>query len=95
MDDEFPFEAPDQGYESTFHFEAKKDDANWISKWEKQFYIKVRGKYYGRIFVQIYAFWEPPPTGIVIKSFINPTGSRNLEYDPRQSISAENSFPPE
>jgi hypothetical protein len=92
--DELAFEAPEEGYQPRLVFEAKKESEDWLPVLRQQFYIKVRGKYFGRINIDLSASGEPPPTLLTLDSAINPTGSRNLEYDDRQSVSSENYFPP-
>lgn len=92
--DEFAFEAPEEGYQQRLVFEFKKENEDWLPLLRRQFYIKARGKIFGRLNIDLSASGEPPPTLITVESSINPTGSRNLEYDERQSVSTDNFFPP-
>ena len=76
QNDEFPFEAPENGYESVIEFQFRKGEANWAEGIKKDYYIK---------------FGNPPRYGLLnLKTLIemegarftyaiNPDGSRYLE----------------
>jgi hypothetical protein len=74
-DDEFPFEAPEFGYQSTIEFRFKSDDPNWGKPLRGQFYI-VFGQppKYGRINIE-----TAVDRGVYLGYVINPNGSRYLE----------------
>lgn len=93
-DDEFPFEAPKDGYVATAQIRVQATDSDWTPDKQISFYLKSRGKY-GRVTLNFRTGSSKPKTGFGFQSSINPTGSRNLEYDYRQSTSTENHFPPE
>jgi len=84
--DEFPFEAPVDGYQSVMKFNFQKDNPDWTTEITTNFYIKFGNPpLYGRIQVQ---------TGIsygeaIFTYAINPSGSRNLE--PVQAASSADS----
>lgn len=73
--DEFPFRAPESGYQSTIEFRFKNDDPNWGKSLRKIFYI-VFGQpaKYGRITIE-----TAVDMGVISTYAINPSGSRNLE----------------
>lgn len=74
-DEEFPFEAPESGYQPVVEFNFKAGDTNWTEDLKKSFYIVFgRPVKYGRIDVET-GMRQP----IYLRYAINPTGSRNLE----------------
>ena len=90
--EEFLNLAPETGYQP--HYEVHMSPTDNVNV-RKQFYVLSRdGKTYSRIQVFI-----NPVVGdkavFEIKSFVNPTGSRNLELDPRQYTSTDDQFPPQ
>jgi len=80
--DEFAYLAPESGYTSSVIIDMPMTSKDWISTIEKQFYLKLHdGKYFARVNLRLPTDFEPPPTALKIESWLNPTGSRNLEYD--------------
>ena len=80
QDDEFMRSAPEAGYAPVWSVTVLRDDPNWISMLEKQFYVSLQnGKQYGKIIVRLNTSYQPPPTGLTIDVAINPSGSRSLE----------------
>ncbi len=79
-DDEFKFLAPESGYER-IEIEKSKDDPKWKTDWGYRFYVKSRGgKNFGRIEAEIIPKYSQN-AAISMKYCLNPSGSRNLEYD--------------
>jgi hypothetical protein len=75
QNDDFPFEAPEEGYEPVVEFQFHREDANWTTILQKRYYIAFgRPRRYGRLEVE-----TALERGIRIQYAINPTGSRNLE----------------
>jgi hypothetical protein len=73
--DEFPYEAPESGYQSTIEFKFKTGETNWTESIDKTFYIAFGNpRRYGRIHVE-----TTISTGTILTYAINPDGSRNLE----------------
>jgi hypothetical protein len=74
--DEFPFEAPQDGYQSVVQFDFQSGNPDWTTDIKTNFYIEFGNPpVYGRLQVQ---------TGIsygdaILTYSINPSGSRNLE----------------
>ena len=74
--DEYPFEAPDNGYQSNVQLDFQKDSTNWTTGFNKSYYFR---------------FGNPPIYGVVrvetaltdaavqLTYAINPDGSHNLE----------------
>lgn len=74
--DEFPFEAPESGYQPIVQFDFQQGQTNWTTGFKKDFYIKFGNPpRYGRFQVQTDISYG----GAIITYAINPTGSRNLE----------------
>lgn len=82
--DLYPNEAPDRGYQ-TVSMHMPVDAKNWSASAIQTYYV-YDGKHYGRLAVNVMADYQPPPTHIEFEAFINPSGSRNLEYDPAKAI---------
>jgi len=83
--DEFPFLAPEDGYATTDEWAI--EEQNWSEQVEKQYYVKLRDGKFGRVTVRIIG-----TTGgyIRLTSLVNPSGSRNLEFDETKVIEASN-----
>ncbi len=76
QNDEFPFDAPETGYQSVLTFHFNRDDAHWSREIKKGYYIVFgRPPRYGWLTVQTAIGWG----GVRLEYAINPTGSRNLE----------------
>ena len=75
-DDDFPFEAPDSGYEQSFEWYSAADGTNWQGRLKKQFYVKFGNPpRYGRLEIE-----TPALSPVVYLEYaVNPSGSRNLE----------------
>jgi hypothetical protein len=69
-------------------------DENWTPDFIISFYFKSRGNF-GRVTLEFRTGSDKATTGFSYHSLINPTGSRNLEYDYRQITSTDAHFPPE
>ena len=90
VNDVFPYLAPETGYQTFFETNMAAGVPDWKESLEKTFYVKLRnGKMYGRMSIRVRTFSDPPPTQVYFESWLNPTGSRNLEYDPDKRISPE------
>lgn len=85
----FPYLAPEQGYQSEFIFMMDPTDPAWSDRPTKQFYLKSRGgKIYGRLALAVYAFSQND-TSFSVEYFLNPSGSRNLEFDPKKRLTKD------
>ncbi len=85
-EEEFPFLAPDSGYQPAIELKYDANDPKWKNYVEKKFYLKSRGgKLYARIKVGIYPLYQNA-SAIRFEYFANPSGSRNLEFDPEKQI---------
>ena len=89
QNDPFPYLAPQNGYQPSFDVDMLAGTTNWTESVNKTFYVKLQGgKMYGRMRVQLNAFFNPP-TQCQFEYWLNPSGSRNLEYDPNKRITPE------
>ena len=79
--------APSDGYEKKVTIHMNADDPQWTNTQNAALYLKLRGgKYYGRAKLEFMVGSDRDTTPFSITSFVNPSGSRNLEYDPTQNI---------
>ena len=88
--DEFMYRAPEEGYSPQIEIKMAGNDPNWTSQKELSFYLKSRGgKYYSRVTVEFRTDSDQETTGFTFTSYVNPNGSRNLEFDPFKKINAQ------
>lgn len=84
--DDYLNEAPPTGYQSDFTLDVPPSNPNWRAYVEETFYLKSReGRAYGHIHLKIYPE-SPGGSSIDIESYINPSATRNLEFDPTREI---------
>ena len=89
--DVFPYLAPEDDYVGSTTYQVLASDPNWSSSLVRPVYLQLRGgKMYARGKIDLMADSERPEgTSFRIYTYINPSGSRNLEYDPDKRISPE------
>jgi hypothetical protein len=86
--DEQMYRAPADGYQSQLVVHMSAEDQKWTDEKSVALYFKSRGgKHYGSLKIDVMVGSDKPTTGLSFRSFVNPNGSRNLEYDPLQEIS--------
>jgi len=74
--DEFPFEAPEFGYQPITEFLFRKRESNWAEHVNRSYYIRFGNPpRYGRFHVET----SISMGGAILSYAINPDGSRNLE----------------
>jgi hypothetical protein len=81
--------APEAGYQPMFTFSISKDDTNWTADLTRTFYVHTQQDDYGRINVGLTTDSARPDTGISIEAWVNPSKSRNLEYDAAKAIKSK------
>lgn len=75
-DEEFPFQAPEAGYQPAIQFHFKSGETNWTTTLQKQYYIAFgQPRRYGRLVAETAIEME----GARLTYVINPDGSRYLE----------------
>jgi hypothetical protein len=80
------YEAPESGYQQTYEVHMTAADPSWQEQISRTFYIKSRdGKVYGHFHVNIIPNYNDTSV-FDMESYVNPAGSRNLEFDPSKQI---------
>jgi hypothetical protein len=78
-------EAPTEGYKPSITFESKADSPDWSPTLPAKFFLRFdNGQCYGRIHVELSTNFQPPPTGMIMDSWVNCSGSRSLPIAARQ-----------
>lgn len=79
-------EAPENGYEQKHEIKSSASDPQWQSQIEETFFLKSRsGQAYGHFHITVIPLYRDTAV-FKIDSYINPSGSRNLEFDPAKQI---------
>ena len=79
-------EAPESGYQPSYNVNMSAADQSWQKQIKKTFYFKSRdGKIYGRFRATIIPDYNDKSV-FDVESFVNPAGSRNLEFDSKKQI---------
>ena len=73
--EEFPFLAPENGYQEFDQWSITS--TNWTESLDKQYYLKLRDGNFGRVKLRVIGV--PKRAYFRMESFLNPSGSRNLE----------------
>ncbi len=86
--DEFMYRAPETGYQPRYEVNVSANDPQWSDRAKRQLYLKSQdGKVYARLEVEIFASYQDTAV-FSVKYYANPSGSRNLEFDPKQTVNA-------
>jgi hypothetical protein len=80
-DEEYPFVAPVEGYQPADAWNVTA--TNWTHEVERQYFIKLGNGDFGRVRIRIIGGTRPY---FRLESFLNPSGSSNLEFDPNNVI---------
>ncbi len=76
---EFDFVAPETGYQAAELIDMPVSlPEKWIGRLDRQYFLKFTDGKYARVHIDL----MPYNGSLKIESFLNPSGSRNLEYDP-------------
>ncbi|MGO8929612.1 MAG: choice-of-anchor tandem repeat GloVer-containing protein [Limisphaerales bacterium] len=73
--EEFPFEAPESGYQLPLVVDMLATNKNWITDLRTKYYVHLPDGKYGRLEIDLMAY----NGSIRVHSVVNPSGSRNLE----------------
>lgn len=85
--DTFMNMAPESGYSRTWDITLNKHAHDYKRELEKHFYIKSRsGKAYSKVKMRFLPYYKDDVDVIEIEAWLNPNGSRNLQYDPSKRI---------
>lgn len=77
----FNFQAPENGYAETFSKSFSKEEEEWADSFIKEYFIRFADGTYARVHLDMSTHQF-----IIRSSYLNPSGSRNLEYDPSKRI---------
>ncbi len=80
------YEAPESGYQETVTITTGPNPQSYADSARQAYYYKSADGKYGRISIDLQADFQPPPTYFGINIYLNPSGSRNLEFDPKKEI---------
>lgn len=85
-EDAYQFEAPQDGYAPSVEFAMPVGgiDGKWRDRFEETYFVKLANGNYARMRFQMIAGGAH---FAVVESYYNPSGSRNLEYDPAKTVS--------
>lgn len=76
------FQAPLKGYEPEFTIQYQKESKPWLTGFDGTFYFKSRGRFYGKLGLQLATdVIRNETVPIILSGYINPASSRNLEID--------------
>lgn len=89
---QFNFIAPEMGYTETLTFEMSEGISSW-DDWEhdvsKKVFAKLKDGNYARLFLYYRPSTRKSGDTFRVESYTNPSGSRNLEYDPGLNVPAQ------
>lgn len=78
--------APEAGYQQRYEIMHVATDPEWAERDKRQFYLQSRGgRVYARLEVEILSNYRNQAI-FSVEYYANPSGSRNLEYDPLQGV---------
>jgi hypothetical protein len=81
--------APEDGYLPELLYQETADQQPWIGGVNVNLYVKSRGKLFSKVQMEVHPTPSDPPSYVALRWWVNPSGSRNLEYDPNQRITAQ------
>jgi len=80
---EFDFLAPERGYEPSGLVEMKSSlGDDWQSRMKREYFVKLPDGNYAHVILDLMSH----NGSLKVQAFINPSGSRNLEFDPQIAI---------
>jgi hypothetical protein len=85
-DEEFLFNAPDSGYQSTLIREVKADDPDYHASQTLRFYMKTSHGKYAAVEARVTLWTKFKTASFSAIVYYNPSGSQNLEFDQRRWI---------
>ena len=83
----YPYEAPLAGYQPVITWNYPTNMTGWDSHFSRNYYFKSQdGQAYGRMKLEVWAGGQTPEMSFSADIYVNPNGSRNLEFDPAKQI---------
>jgi hypothetical protein len=84
LTEEFPFLAPETGYQASVEIDMPASlGKDWLDDLTRHYYVKLRNGTYGRLKFGMVAGGDH---FCLVEPYVNPSGSRNLEFDPKNVI---------
>ena len=80
------YRAPADGYQSKLVVHMDANDPKWTDEKSFGLYVKLRGNLYGRAEVKALVGSDRATTPFYLTLYVNPSGSRNLEYNSLQDV---------
>jgi hypothetical protein len=82
--------APESGYQDAYSFAQERDDPKWTARFAKTFYVHTAKGKYAKVTVDLTPGTNRPEVGLGVglslETWLNPSGSRNLEFDAAKEI---------
>jgi hypothetical protein len=90
------FQAPDSGYQEKITMRFLKGAENWSTTFNGLFYIKLRdGACYGKLAIEVLSDVVKDGTiPLILNSYVNETGSKNLEISSNFVAEVHSETPP-
>jgi uncharacterized repeat protein (TIGR03803 family) len=89
--EEFPFQAPESGYQLPLVIDMPATNKNWIADLRAKYYFHLSDGKYGRVEIDLMVY----NGSVRVHSVLNPSGSRNLEpLPPKPFVPAVPSWGP-
>jgi hypothetical protein len=86
--EEFMFEAPEEGYLAHYKYRFDVNSPDWQNQLRRNYFVRSGdGSVYARIEVKAMPKYQDS-AAVRVRFFVNPTGSRNLEYQPNKVLSS-------
>jgi hypothetical protein len=84
--EQFMFEAPEEGYLTQYNYQFDVNSPNWQNQLRRNYFVRSGdGRVYARIEIKAMPKYQDSAAARVL-FFVNPTGSRNLEYQPNKIL---------
>ena len=78
--------APEDGYTPSLVIDMPANRQDWTKTVTKNVYAKTSGTLYSRLVIRVECSPTQPTSYVQVGWWLNPSGSRNLEYDPAKRI---------
>jgi hypothetical protein len=79
----FDFVAPNDMSSERSVIAQESSSREWSSRDTREYFVRLPDSRYGRMSIR---FYPGPRTYVVVECHLNPSGSRNLEFDPSKEI---------
>ena len=84
--EQFMFEAPKEGYLTQYSYRFDVNSPHWQNQLRRKYFVRsADGRFYARVEIKAMPQFQNSAAARVL-FFVNPTGSRNLEYQPNKVL---------